>query len=140
MTVTYTAGATGWGNGMLQIEIPAGWSAPSLIGADPGYFSVSVSGGVYAGKSKSGQFIRVYVNNLTAVTGTIAVTYGDMSSGGPGATAQPGGGAVQFKVYSDPFGTNVAEIAAHPEVTMTVPKGRGAAEQRSVPVSDSERV
>lgn len=117
LVFTYTAGPTTWagvpGYGTLRITIPAGWSAPSLIGTDPGYFSFFVSGGVLINAAISGNDILVEVRSLAANTGQIIVTYGDKSNGGPGATAGSPG-LTCFLTEMDADGTQTCPITAQP--------------------------
>jgi sugar lactone lactonase YvrE len=87
----YINGPTAWeaspGYGTLMITIPSNWPVPSMNPSDPGYFSVTVSGGTLVSSSVSGNYIIVEVSGLAANTGQITVTYGDKSEGGPGLTA-----------------------------------------------------
>jgi hypothetical protein len=121
MTITFTNGADTWGNGTLKVIIPAGWSAPSLSGSNPGYYTVSVSNGTYAGTMVNGQTITIYINNLQPYTGTVTVIYGSKALGGPGATSQSGTGTAIFKVENNPVGTNTYEIATSPQVAVLQP-------------------
>lgn len=121
MTITFTNGPVTWGNGTLKIIIPTGWSAPSLSGTNPGYYTVSVFGGSYAGTMVNGQTITIYVNNLQADTGTITIVYGSKALAGPGATSQSGTGTAIFKVENNPVGINTYEIAASPQVEVLQP-------------------
>ena len=121
MTITFTNGPDTWGNGTLKIIIPDGWSAPSLSGSNPGYYTVSVSGGSYAGTMVNGQTIIIYVNNLQADTGTVTIVYGSKVLGSPGATSQSGTGTAIFKVENNPVGTNTYEILSSPQVDVILP-------------------
>ncbi len=121
MTIEYTAGPTTWGSGTLKIIIPSGWSAPSINSADPGYFTVTVTSGVYDGSLKSGQAIIVYASSLTANTGKITVIYGSKTGGGPGATVQSSPGNAKFIVESNPDGATTYEIENSPYVTVSYP-------------------
>ena len=119
--ITFTNGQDTWGNGTLKVIIPDEWSAPSLTGTNPGYYTVSVSGGSYAGTMVNGQTIIIYVNNLQATTGTVTITYGSKVLGGPGAASQSNTGTAIFKVENNPVGTNTYEIANSPEVEVVAP-------------------
>lgn len=121
MTITFTNGPDTWGNGVLRLVIPAGWSPPSLTGSAAGYYTVTVNGGAYGGTIRSGQIITVYVNNLQANTGTVSIVYGSRGLGGPGATAQPGTGIAIFRVENNPAGTTPFEIASSPHVDVIMP-------------------
>ncbi|MCX8093588.1 MAG: hypothetical protein N3E50_05425 [Candidatus Goldbacteria bacterium] len=121
MTITFTNGPDTWGNGTLKVIIPAGWSAPSLSGLNPGYYTVSVVGGSYVGTMVNGQTIIIYVNNLQANTGTVTIVYGSKALGGPGATSQSGTGTAIFIIENNPVGTNTYEIASSPQVDVVMP-------------------
>lgn len=69
---TYTAGLTAWpapsDTGKLRIIFPAGWSAPSYTGTDPGYFEVDVVGGTLNGMLTASDYIELLVTDLPATT------------------------------------------------------------------------
>jgi hypothetical protein len=115
MIITYTAGATSWTNGTLRITIPTGWSAPSLTSGQPGYYTVSVSGGTFAGTSRSGQIITIYCSALNSVTGQVTVTYG---AGIPGAVSQVSEGTAVFTVQSSYSGAVTYPISVQPQVNV----------------------
>jgi hypothetical protein len=74
---TYTAAAGGLSNGAIVLMVPAGWSAPSTNGGDPGYTVVNTGNIAVAGR-------KVTVSNLNLPSGgTLMITYGS----GTGATA-----------------------------------------------------
>jgi hypothetical protein len=75
--VTYTAGSTAWSNGMLQISIPAGWSAPSKAALAKGYVQVAVANGTVSSFTVSDSRINIYVTSLTATIGEIYCYYGN---------------------------------------------------------------
>ncbi|MFW6211015.1 MAG: hypothetical protein ACOC4H_02730, partial [bacterium] len=115
--ITYTAGPSSWGSGELHLVIPDGWSAPSLSSSDPGYYTVSVSGGSYGGTLRSGSTIKVFCSGLSADTGTITITYG----AGTGAAAQETYGEAVFVVKTDPDGSAVEEIIESPKIDVVDP-------------------
>jgi hypothetical protein len=81
ITFSFTADTGGLLGGAVTLVVPAGWSAPSVSGADPGYATAD-SGTL----TVSGQTITV--SGLTMSGGdTLNLTYGDVTGGGPGATA-----------------------------------------------------
>ncbi len=124
---TYTAGpiawATGTGYGTLIITIPPVWSPPSTTATDPGYFSITVTGGVLVGSSVSGNEIIVEASGLTANAGQIIVTYGDKSNGGPGATAPTNTQChllfATFQVESSPDSSAICPIVLSPQVNIS---------------------
>jgi hypothetical protein len=120
LVLDYTAGPTSWsstGFGTLLVLIPPGWSAPSGNAADAGYFTVTVTSGTVTGNLILGQYLEIFVQGLNA-GGIIRVIYGDRSGNGPGATAQPGTGTVEFTVSSQPNGASVYKIANSPLVNV----------------------
>lgn len=127
MKIIYTAGSITWTSspyGVLSLTIPNGWSQPKYSAVpinDPGYFSVSVTGGTSILTMASGQVITLWVAGLTANTGKITITYGDTSGGGPGATSQPGTGTAQFLVQSAPLGGTPYPIMQSPNVNVIAP-------------------
>ncbi len=100
LVFTYTSGPTTWasspGYGTLKITLRAGWSPPSIVPTDPGYFTVVVNSGSIISENVSGQDIIVEVSNLAANTGQITINYGDKSGGGPGAAAPVAPCPVEF--------------------------------------------
>ena len=120
LVMDYITGPTAWaaspGYGTLKISIPAGWSAPDFgNNTTAGYFSVVLNGGTYMGSSAAGQDIIVRAADLLPGQ-RIRVTYGDKSSGGPGATAQSTGGNAVFYTESNYSGTTTYRIANQPVV------------------------
>ncbi|HPI03127.1 MAG TPA: hypothetical protein PKZ78_04755, partial [Candidatus Goldiibacteriota bacterium] len=91
VTITFNCGSISWQGpspiyGTLRIIVPEGWSLPSLAGNNAGYYEVSLpSGGQLVGIDAVDRTMIIKVASLPAVTGKVAVTYGSMSSGGPGA-------------------------------------------------------
>ncbi len=121
ITLEYTAGTSLWTSGVLRVTIPAGWSAPSLAGSNPGFCVITVSGGTYAGNMLDAMDIYIYVNNLNADTGKITIIYGAKTGGGPGATAQPSAGTAVFGVYMNPVSEDVKPISSMPQVSVSLP-------------------
>ena len=119
LVITYTAGMSAWAvspaYGMLRITVPSGWSVPSISGAAAGYFTASVSSGSVAGTSVSGMDMRIFVSGLVP-GGTITVTYGSKTSGGPGAAVQAATGEAVFITASDYTGTNPNYIISQPSI------------------------
>ena len=123
MTLTYTAGPTAWatgpGYGTLRISVPAGWSAPSIVSSNAGYFTVDVIGGTLVGRVVVGMDMKINVEGLPAGTGQIIVAYGDKTFGDPGATAQSVTGAAVFITASTPSGDITTELCPSPQVDVT---------------------
>jgi hypothetical protein len=103
-----------WGNGTLQITIPAGFSQPSLNSGAPGYFTVSVIGGTLTQVMTESMNIIVSASGIPNDTGRIIVDYGSRSGTGPGFTAPYAAGNYTFSVASDNDGTNIHQIASSP--------------------------
>lgn len=124
MTFTYTAGKTAWagspGKGRLRIRLPAGWSAPSLTGTDPGYFEAASSSASWVGQLVEGQDMIIEARDLTAFTGQLIVTYGYKGAGGPGACIT-GNGLVTLLTETDVDGTDTYAIGISPQVLVVPP-------------------
>jgi alpha-tubulin suppressor-like RCC1 family protein len=131
---TYTADAGGMNGGSLSINIPDGWSAPSLIPANAGY--VTAGAGTV---SVSGRTITV--SGVTLAAGqTLAVTYGDRSGGGTGATAPLiAGGSVFLMMQSSAPGTPMAVLHPLPTVSLFGADGSGSLSLPAMSVSAGQR-
>jgi hypothetical protein len=106
---TYTAAAGGMSGGTVTIVVPAGWSAPSTTGANPGYTTAST--GVV---SAAGQTITVSGVTLAGAA-TMTIVYGSTAGGGPGATAGTTAGANVFQTQQRSTGGGIlTSIAAQP--------------------------
>lgn len=94
ITFTYTAAAGGMENGKLSIAVPDGWSIPSIDPAAEGYTTASTGMvGIFGH--------NITISDISISSGdTISVTYGDISGGGPGATASMVKGLYKWKVKS----------------------------------------
>ena len=121
LTFTYTAAAGNMVNGAVTVTAPAGWSAPSTTGTDPGYTTAST--GVV---SVAGQTITV--SGVTLAGGaTLTVVYGSTGGGGPGATASTTAGANVFQTQQrSTVGGVLTNIAAQPSVNVYAADGSGA--------------
>jgi hypothetical protein len=128
--LVYNAGSITWAAaplyGTLSVTIPAGFSAPSLSAADPGYFTVSVTNGTLYSVTVNAMQIIIQVRNLTAATGTITVNYGDKSGGGPGAAAAANAGIFTFTVGMTESGDTTSPIASSPALDIVAPLGSAA--------------
>ncbi len=122
-SIEYTAGPSNWaaspGFGSMKISIPAGWPAPVTTSSAQGYYTVVLTGGTLAGKSSSGQDIRVSASDVLAGQ-KIIVTYGNRAGGGPGITA-PAGGTHIFRVEAATSGLTTHPIAVFPVVNLSTP-------------------
>ena len=77
----YEAGPGGLQDGTLELDVPGGWSAPSVKGGDAGY-TIATTGSL----SVSGQTITI--SHVTLASGaTLSVVYGSRTGGGAGARA-----------------------------------------------------
>ncbi|HNZ30364.1 MAG TPA: hypothetical protein PKJ42_10250, partial [Candidatus Goldiibacteriota bacterium] len=126
VTITFNCGSISWQGpspiyGTLRIIVPEGWSLPSLAGNNAGYYEVSLpSGGQLVGIDAVDRTMIIKVASLPAVTGKVAVTYGSMSSGGPGAYI-PTSGNFTFDVSASEMGDSTLPIAVNPQVTVLIP-------------------
>ena len=120
LTFTYTAAAGGMSGGDVTVVAPAGWSAPSTTGTDPGYTTAS-TGAV----SAAGQTITV--SGVTLAGGaTVTVVYGSTAGGGPGATAGTTAGASSFQTQQRSTAAGVlTNIVASPSVNVYAADGSG---------------
>ena len=122
LTVTYTASPTAGGlsNGQINVAVPAGWSAPSTTGTDPGFTS-STCGTVGA----AAQTIQVSAITLAAGA-SCDIVYGATTSSGPGATAQAATGPVTFTIQEkSTSGGTLTPIGVSPSVTVYAADGTG---------------
>lgn len=119
---TYTA-ARNITAGQINIAVPAGWSAPSTSGASGGFTTSTCSGGTVAAVGNTIQVSGINMANGANCT----ITYGSTSSGGPGATAPPSGGANTFVTQqkSSAGGTLTNLLAGSPQVFVVSPDGSG---------------
>ncbi|HEX9504802.1 MAG TPA: hypothetical protein VGA62_02235, partial [Acidimicrobiia bacterium] len=120
VTFTYTAPTGGISNGSVTLVVPAGWSAPSTTGANAGYSTAS-SGTL----TVSGQTITV--SSLTLAAGnTFTITYGDIGSGGPGATATSSTGAQTWQAQAKSTAAgSLMNLASSPSITVYAADGSG---------------
>lgn len=66
-------------NGMLRINVPTGWSAPSTTTSAPGYVTSN-----FGTVSVSGQ--QITISGITRnATQTLTIVYGSKAGGGPNA-------------------------------------------------------
>jgi hypothetical protein len=120
VTLSYTAATGGIANGKLTFSVPTGWSAPSTTGSASGY--TTTSNGTL---SVSGQ--TVTVSGITRAVGqVVAVKYGSVALGGPGATAPstPGAQTWLTKERSTAAGS-LTSLASSPVVTVYAKDGSG---------------
>jgi len=120
LTFTYTAAAGGVSGGEVTVVVPAGWSAPSTTGTDPGYATAS-TGSV----SAVGQTIDV--TGVTLAGGaTMTIVYGSTAGGGPGATAGTTAGPATWTTQQRSTAAGVlTNIGASPSVNVYAADGSG---------------
>jgi hypothetical protein len=121
VTFTYTS-AVALSSGELTVAIPAGWSAPSTSGTNPGFTTTTCSGGT-VGVSGS----TIQVTGITIAKGVAcSITYGAKTSGGPGATVTSTVGASVFSVQEkSSSGDTLTALATSPSLTVFAPDGSG---------------
>ena len=127
--LTFSTPAGGLTNGILQVDVPAGWTPPSTV-AGPGYTTSN-----FGVVSVSGQRITVTGVTRTVQGQTVIVTYG--SGGTATAPATTGTQTWQFGEASTAGGV-ITPIAAQPSVTLYAPDGGGAATTSTTNVSASQ--
>ena len=132
-TIRWSAPAGGTSNGTLQVDIPAGWSAPTIVAGTAGYTTSNLGTVAVSGQ-------RITVTGITRLAGqTVIITYGSTTGGGPGATAPatPGAQTWQFDEASTAGGV-ITPIAVQPSVTIYAADGAGAAATGTTNVSASQ--
>jgi hypothetical protein len=113
---TYTADTGGAINGVVTIQVPTGWSAPSTKKTDPG-FTTSSDGTV----SVSGMTITVSALNL-GDGDNVDINYGDQSQGGSGAKSPTAFGDTLFHVFEKSVaGGTLTELASSPLTVTVIP-------------------
>jgi len=125
-TVAFTYTSTvSLSSGEITLAVPGGWSAPSITGTDAGFTTTNCSGGSVG---VSGHTIQVTGISI-AKGASCAVTYGDRSSGGPGAIATAAVGTSQFDAQEkSTSGGTLGALAASPHVTVFAADGGGTLE------------
>ena len=120
ITFTYTAAAGGISNGSVTLVVPAGWTAPSLTGSNPGYTTAST--GTVAVASQT-----ITVSSLTVAGGsTFTITYGSTAGGGSGATATSSSGAQTWQAQArSTSGGTLTNLASSPSITVLAADGSG---------------
>jgi hypothetical protein len=105
-------------DGALQIEVPTGWSEPSINSSDPGY-TTSDCGTV----ATSAQTITI--TGITLADPDIClVFYGDVPGPGVDAPASPGPATFAAESKATPGGT-FTPLASSPDVQVLSPDGSG---------------
>ncbi len=121
LSISYVAGSTAMSNGRVYIDIPPGWSTPSLVGTEPGYTVTNKGIALIDGRQ-----IRVTGINMSA-GGSMTVTYGSKTAGGPGATAESEIlCSRQFPVLTAVGDVTPMPISSYPIVNVSA-TGQGAA-------------
>src|SRR5690348_11279607 len=120
ITFTYTAPAGGISNGSVTVAVPSGWPAPSITGSNAGYSTASAGTLTVSGST-------ITVASLTLAAGnTFTITYGDMSGGGPGATATSSTGAQTWQIQEkSTSGGSLTNIGSSPSITVYAADGAG---------------
>ncbi len=127
--LTFSTPAGGLTNGILQVDVPAGWTPPSTV-VGPGYTTSN-----FGVVSVSGQRITVTGVTRTVQGTTVIVTYG--SGGTATAPATTGTQTWQFGEASTAGGV-ITPIAVQPAVTLFAADGAGAATTSSTNISASQ--
>ena len=113
LVFTYTAAAGGIENGAVSINVPDGWSPPSINSTGSGY--TTASAGMV---SVSGRTITVTGITL-AGSNSITITYGDKSGGGTGSTAMSAADTSIWQARSKATAAgNLTDLDISPQVTV----------------------
>ena len=111
ITLTYTAASGGVNNGVVDVAVPSGWTAPSTSAAIAGY--TTASGGTV---STSGQTIQITGATLAAGQ-TLTITYG-ATGGTSGAVAPATTGNYTFSTSENSTsGGTSTSLATSPSVS-----------------------
>ena len=121
-TFTYTA-VNAWVNGRLTLQGVAGWPAYNLSnGLAQGFVTVSSSGTGISTSTVTASTTTLFVDVASLPAGgTITITFGSTSLGGPGVTAPSAAGLSTFTVLTAPSGGAGAGIASQPTIDVKVP-------------------
>jgi hypothetical protein len=122
LTFTYTS-VVALSSGELTVDIPAGWSAPSTTGSDPGFTTTDCSGGTVG---VSGSTIQVTGISIGA-SANCSIVYGAKTSGGPGATSSstPGSATFNAQEKSSSGGGALKPLATSPQLNVFAADGSG---------------
>jgi hypothetical protein len=139
--IIYRAGLKTWasspGYGTLKVTIPTGFSAPSLNVSDPGYFTAAAENGTVYSTLVSGMDIIVRVRDLAAAAGKVTITYGDRTSGGPGAVTQINEGKPVFYTAMTDNGDTTNGLDSSPSMDLVAPLGSAVIDPAGVLVGSS---
>jgi hypothetical protein len=113
--------ATTWQSGTLRVQVPDGFSQPSINPAAPGYFTVNVTGGSLTQVSTDAMYIIINAFGIPNDTGKIVIDYGSTAGGGPGFTAPVINGYYTFKIESDNNGNKTHPILLSPQLLVDFP-------------------
>jgi hypothetical protein len=121
LTFTYTSGVS-LSNGEVSVAIPSGWSPPSTAGTQPGFTTTDCPSG-----SVSVSGTTIHVSGITMGASTpCSFSYGDTTSGGPGATVTSTVGAAQFQGQERSGSSgSLTDLASSPQLTVYAPDGSG---------------
>lgn len=101
----------------IKITVPEGWSKPSTLNTDEGYFTAAVNTGNIISTSAEDGIMLITVQGLPAEKGEVAVTYGERRGGSAGVKVQAQPGEAVFKVETEARGsTELKEIEDSPVV------------------------
>jgi fibronectin-binding autotransporter adhesin len=115
----YKPAEGGMDDGAVSVDVPAGWSAPSINPASAGY--VTASAGTVSTLGPT-----ITVSGLTLFGGGVKITYGNRSGGGPGALVSSSTGAATWTAkQKSGAGGALTALTSSPQVTVFAPDGSG---------------
>ena len=126
LTFTYTAAGT-IPNLYLNIQLPAGWSPPSLTPTAPGY--ITAFKGEYLSVSGNSMAVLLGPSGLSLSSGqSVVLVYGSTIGGGTGATAPTQAGSVTPLTLERWAGSGpVVPVSAAPSLTVLPGAAAGVA-------------
>jgi hypothetical protein len=122
LTFMYTAPAGGMNNGAIALTVPAGWSAPSTTGTDPGYVKVNIGTVTIQPDGRT-----ILVSGVTRSEGQgVEIVYGSGALGSPGATAPSSGGSQTWTTQQKTLaGGTLTDLGSSPSLNVLEADGAG---------------
>jgi len=119
LAFVYAPAPGGTENGVLTIDVPSSWSAPSTTPTADGYVTSDAGTVAVSGR-------KITVSALSLAGTNVTIKYGSTAGGGPGALAPSSPGAQTWvaKQKSTAGGT-FANLAQAPQTTVYAPDGSG---------------
>lgn len=132
ISLVYVAAKGGMINGTVKVAVPAGWSAPSTTGSDPGYSTSSTGSLSFLGQT-------ITVSGLTLAAGQkVTIVYGSKASAGSGASAPAASSDDPWTTQErSTTGGTFTNLASQPVVSVLSANGSGTMTSSPVSVAHS---